>query len=118
MELLLRDNASSEDEINIDAIIRQKSLMAYFQPIVSVTAKKVIGLEGLIRGIKPGTAEIIPPQLLFEKADCAGLTTELDRACRDTVLEAFKPLFLSDPELLLFLNLDTSIIDGVAGQII
>jgi EAL domain-containing protein (putative c-di-GMP-specific phosphodiesterase class I) len=116
LELLLRDNASPEDEINIDAIIRQKSLMAYFQPIVSVTAKKAIGLEGLIRGIKPGTAEIIPPQLLFEKADCAGLTTELDRACRDTVLEAFKPLFLSDPELLLFLNLDTSIIDGVGGS--
>ena len=80
MELLQRETLSPEDEIDIAEIIRQKSLMAYFQPIVSVTGRKTIGLEGLIRGIKPGTAEIIPPQLLFEKADDAGLTTELDRA--------------------------------------
>ncbi|MBC3803302.1 EAL domain-containing protein [Acetobacterium fimetarium] len=116
MELLQRETLSPEDEIDIAEIIRQKRLMAYFQPIVSVTGRKTIGLEGLIRGIKPGTAEIIPPQLLFEKADDAGLTTELDRACRDTVLQAFKPLLESDPELLLFLNLDTAIIDGVGGS--
>jgi len=105
-----------DKKINISEIIRHKSLLAYFQPIMSVIGKKIIGLEGLIRGIKPGTAQIISPKLLFETAFEDGLTTELDRACRDKVLDAFQPFYELDQNLLLFLNLDTSIIDEVGGS--
>ncbi|MBC3889359.1 EAL domain-containing protein [Acetobacterium paludosum] len=108
-----RENSAIEKELNISEIIQQKSLLAYFQPIMSVTGNKIIGLEGLIRGIIPGTTQIISPLLLFEAGNKEGLSKDLDRACRDKVLAAFKPFYQSDQDLLLFLNLDTSIIDEV-----
>jgi EAL domain-containing protein (putative c-di-GMP-specific phosphodiesterase class I) len=101
---------------NIREVIRQNSLVAYFQPIMSVTGKKILGLEGLIRGLVPGSEQLIPPKLLFDAAAAAGLTIELDRACRDAVLAAFRDYHQANPDLLLFLNLDTAIIDEVGGS--
>lgn len=103
------------ETFNIAQIINQKNLVAYFQPIMSVTGKKILGLEGLIRGIIPGSEKTIPPQQLFSAAHTAELTIPLDRACRDAVLSAFLDYFQVNPDLLLFLNLDTAIIDEVGG---
>ncbi|MBI4856269.1 MAG: EAL domain-containing protein [Acetobacterium woodii] len=116
MKLSRNENLTPEKKINISEIIGQKSLVAYFQPIMSVTGKKTLGLEGLIRGIKPGTEQLISPKLLFDTAYEEGLATELDRACRDKVLAAFKRYYDADQDLLLFINLDTSIIDEVGGS--
>lgn len=116
MKISKSENLTSEKKISISEVIEQKSLVAYFQPIMSVTGKKILGLEGLIRGIKPGTEQIISPKLLFDAANEEGLATELDRACRDKVLAAFKNYYHADQDLLLFLNLDTSIIDEVGGS--
>ncbi|OFV70420.1 MULTISPECIES: EAL domain-containing protein [Acetobacterium] len=104
------------ETFNIAQIIKQKNLVAYFQPIMSVTGKKILGLEGLIRGIIPGAEKTIPPQQLFSAAHTAGLTIPLDRACRDAVLSAFLDYYQVNPDLLLFLNLDTAIIDEVGGS--
>ncbi len=116
MHISNQENSISEEKIDIYKIVQTKNLVAYFQPIISVTAKKIIGLEGLIRGIKPATTEFISPLFLFESAYKENLATELDRACRDKVLTAFQHFYQSDPELLLFLNLDTAIIDNVGGS--
>jgi EAL domain-containing protein (putative c-di-GMP-specific phosphodiesterase class I) len=102
--------------IDIETIIRLKSLKAYFQPIFSVTGKKAIGIEGLIRGIDPFSGEIISPKLLFDTAYAKNLGTRLDRICREKILAAFKPIHQQNPDLLLFLNLDTTIIDDVGGS--
>ncbi len=104
------------ETFNIAQIIKQKNLVAYFQPIMSVTGKKILGLEGLIRGIIPGSEKTIPPQQLFCAAHTAGLTISLDRACRFAVLSAFLDYYQVNPDLLLFLNLDTAIIDEVGGS--
>ena len=99
---------------DITEILARKSLAAYFQPVVSITEKRIIGLEGLIRGIDTGTGEIIPPLILFNAAESVGLQTELDRACRETVLDTFKSLNRND--VLLFINLHSSILDTTAGS--
>lgn len=106
----------SNNPIDIETIIRLKSLTAYFQPILSVTGKKAIGVEGLIRGLDPKSGELISPKNLFDAAYEKGLSTRLDRICRETILGAFKPIHQNNPELLLFLNLDTTIIDDVGGS--
>nr|WP_320025346.1 EAL domain-containing protein [uncultured Acetobacterium sp.] len=116
MKISKSENLASEKKLNIREVIEQKNLVAYFQPIMSVTGKKTLGLEGLIRGIKPGTEQLISPKLLFDTAYEEGLATELDRACRDKVLAAFKRYYDADQDLLLFVNLDTSIIDEVGGS--
>ena len=116
MEISISKTIHADVKFNISEVIRQQSLRAYFQPIMSVTGKKILGLEGLIRGIIPGSAQIIPPKELFEAAYEAGLTTELDRACRDQVLASFEDYYQANQDLLLFLNLDTAIIDEVGGS--
>jgi EAL domain-containing protein (putative c-di-GMP-specific phosphodiesterase class I) len=99
---------------DITEIVAHKSLVAYFQPVVSITEKRIVGLEGLIRGINTDNGEIIPPLSLFGAAESKGLQTELDRACRETVLDTFKSINRED--ILLFLNLHSSILDKTAGS--
>ncbi|SMD00806.1 EAL domain-containing protein [Sporomusa malonica] len=97
-------------------VIREQQVVTYFQPIVSVKNRSIIGLEALSRGT-PALSSIIPPKLLFEQAALLGMTIELDRLCRDTALTAFQPITFAHPDLFLFLNFDTTIIDkGVVGS--
>jgi diguanylate cyclase (GGDEF)-like protein len=101
---------------DIRDIIKNRNLVANFQQIVSVSRKLVIGVEGLIRGIDVQTNEIIPPLKLFDAAQRENLTLELDRACRDTVIEAFSKVYESNREKLLFLNLDASVLQSSVGS--
>lgn len=116
MESSINITSPAKTTLNIHEVIEQKCLVAYFQPIMSVTGKKVLGLEGLIRGRILGFDGLIPPQRLFAAAAAAGLTIPLDRACRDAVLAGFRTYHQANPDLLLFLNLDTAIIDEVGGS--
>lgn len=103
-------------DIDIRDIMENKSLIANFQQIVSVSRKMVIGLEGLIRGIDLETKEIIPPKKLFDAARRENITLEFDRACRDTVISAFSKLYAVNHEKLLFLNLDASVLQNAVGS--
>ncbi|MDO9491453.1 EAL domain-containing protein [Acetobacterium sp.] len=116
LEISTPKNDPAETTFDISEVIRQKSLLAFFQPIMSVTGKKILGLEGLIRGIVPDSDQLIPPKQLFDAAAETGLTIPLDRACRNAVLAAFQDYYYANQDLLLFLNLDTAIIDEVGGS--
>ncbi len=101
---------------DVQDIILNRRLVSCFQQIVSVSRKTVIGVEGLIRGVDVNTNALIFPKVLFEAAKEVKLALQLDRACRDTILEAFSEIHQSDPDKLLFLNLDASILEVSAGS--
>jgi len=105
-----------QEILDINDIIRNKKLIVHFQPIVSVSRKMVSGLEGLIRGINTATNQIISPITLFDVAHNEGVTLELDRVCRDKVIEAFSYIYQQNNDKLLFLNMDASILDRVEGS--
>ena len=105
-----------EEIVDIAEIIRTENLIVHFQPVISVSRKMVSGLEGLIRGISPTTHQIISPVTLFEAANNVGLTLELDRVCREKVIAAFNHIYHQNTDKLLFLNVDTSILDRVEGS--
>lgn len=105
-----------QDVNDIYEIINKKNLVVHFQTIVSLSRKKMIGLEGLIRGMNKNQDKLIPPISLFEAAHSKGKTLELDRACRDKVISAFNILYRQDKNLMLFINLDTSILDDAVGS--
>ena len=105
------------DGLGIRSIIDNRYIDTHFQPIVSIRKKMTIGIEALSRGWNTVTGEIVLPQTLFSQAARADLTVELDRLCRNTALDNYKQVLRQNPGLLLFLNLDTSIIDrGVVGS--
>jgi len=105
-----------EQYCDIVSLIENKDIMTCFQPIVSVIKKSLIGLEGLSRGITGNPGELISPDILFQYALENDLTIELDRLCREKSLNAFKEINTSEQNLLLFLNMDASILDKVVGS--
>ncbi|MHB8127265.1 MAG: bifunctional diguanylate cyclase/phosphodiesterase [Desulfitobacteriaceae bacterium] len=116
MQPLIDCDLKKQEIPDIYDIIRNKKLTAHFQPIVSVSRKMVSGLEGLIRGINTDTNQIISPVTLFNAALNEGVTLELDRVCRDNVIEAFSYIYQYNKDKLLFLNVDASILDKVVGS--
>ena len=117
-------------------IIDSKSVVTFFQPILSARQRAVVGAEALSRGVvgvealSRGTAgaglaaitedgRLIPPVELFRMAADEGVTLDLDRLCRQNAIRTFASLPRHE-DLILFINVDTSAISteaGVAGEI-
>lgn len=92
-------------------ILSQGSLDTHFQPIVSVKRKALIGVEALVRAQDPTLGRPVSPSQLFSWAQDLGRLQELDQACQARALEAFSELPKRDPELLLFMNVEASLLD-------
>ncbi|PWB52030.1 MAG: diguanylate cyclase [Nitrosomonadales bacterium] len=101
------DRSSHEDHAALlDAILTQRSLTAFFQPIIEFSGGRIFGYEGLIRG--PADTPLHAPIHLFKAAEALGRLAELERLCRHVVVESFAAqqlpgrLFLNiSPECLL-----------------
>lgn len=101
----------------VTEIIQKRSVATLFQPIISVKNHAVTGLEALSRGMTLSAPNPVTPDILFKEAARLGMTIELDRLCREQALARFRPIHRNNPELFLFMNFDTSIIDeGVVGS--
>lgn len=107
----------ADELISVHDLIGNGIITAHFQPLISVKKRSIVGLEALARCTNPLTGERIPPDLLFRQAASEGIVLELDRFCRQKAFENFLALRAHNPDLLLFLNFDTAIIDdGVVGS--
>lgn len=106
-----------QQQSRLDAILEKQAIQTLFQPVVSMRKRAVVGFEALSRGIDPATNKIIMPCELFAAAAISSQVVELDRLCREKALTNFRQILDVDDQALLFLNLDTSIIDkGVVGS--
>lgn len=102
-------NRRQEPMWSIEKIIEEENIVIYFQPIVSSYQERVTGLEALVRGIDD-TGNIISPIALFEAANEAGIVISLDRLCQRKAIEAFREIIVSYPDMMLFLNIDISVV--------
>ncbi len=107
-------SGQTKREPDIKKILHNGDLTAHFQQVVYMTRKVVCGMEGLIRGFEGGVS--VSPKALFDAALNKGLTLELDRLCREKVLEAFGRIYPQNKDKLLFINLDASILDQAKGS--
>lgn len=108
-----------QEGINIRQIIEKEQIDILFQPIVSTYQGRVAGIEALVRGVDPEDGSTIPPMVLFEAAKSAGMVITLDRLCQRKAIEKFGKMFRHHKELILFLNVDNSVIhlDNNTGAI-
>lgn len=91
----------------LTAIIEQKQLTSFFQPVVSLLEKKIIGYEAFIRA--PVDSSFYRTTYLFQCAEKYGLLTELDCLCCELSIQKFsrfeheaKRLFINvSPQVLL-----------------
>ncbi len=102
---------------NLREIIEGEWVEAHYQPIVSLKRRTIVGLEGLTRGLQPGSRHLISPMDLFHQAAIQGLQLDLDRLCRKKIMDGFRRIHACSPDLILSVNLDASILDqGVVGS--
>jgi EAL domain-containing protein (putative c-di-GMP-specific phosphodiesterase class I) len=98
-------------------VINNKSIEVHFQPVVSIIKKSIIGLEGLSRGYVENESSLIDPLTLFKTASREKLAVDLDRLCREKVFGDFLEIHHKSKDLLLFLNIDGSIMsDDIIGS--
>lgn len=90
-------------------MIEQKSVASFFQPIVSIKKMGVVGLEALGRGVDTAR-QLIEPQDLYKQLADKEPRLALDRLFRDKGLEGFAQVHAKIPGLLLFLNIESSIL--------
>lgn len=101
---------------DIKKIIADKNLNIKFQPVVSVIKKSVIGFEAIFMGASDESGKNIPASELFEIAEKEGIAIELDRLYREKAFEEFQSIYNENKELLIFININISIIDKHIGS--
>jgi EAL domain-containing protein (putative c-di-GMP-specific phosphodiesterase class I)/GGDEF domain-containing protein/predicted transcriptional regulator len=80
-------------------ILDGKLLTPHFQPIVSLTQKKILGYEALIRG--PSDSALHSPFNLFTTAEQFNLSTRLEFLCREITIQRYADLGIKEK---LFIN--------------
>ncbi|KOA20001.1 putative EAL-domain containing protein YkuI [Clostridium homopropionicum DSM 5847] len=104
-------------EINeIKEIIDNERIIPYYQPIISLAKNKIVGFEGLSRGVSILDGSLISPIKIFEYAHKYGLEINLDRLCREKCIEGFNKLDFHNKDVHLFVNIDASIIEQGRGS--
>jgi EAL domain-containing protein (putative c-di-GMP-specific phosphodiesterase class I) len=100
--------SAATQEIDIPRLIQDGRILPQFQPLVSVRRRAILGYEGLSRGLQPENGGVIPADRLFREASAAGLTHELDQACRQRILGHFSFLHRGAAGSVLSLNMDAA----------
>ena len=95
-------------------ILEQNSVASFFEPIFSVPKMGVIGLETRNRAVHPANQSLIDPKDIFRGmgSEEPGLKLALDRLLRQKGLEEFSPFQVQSPDLLLFMEIEPSILKG------
>jgi EAL domain-containing protein (putative c-di-GMP-specific phosphodiesterase class I) len=103
--------APAADSIDLEEILEKERVVAHFQPWVSLKKRSIVGFEGLCRGTKEGSKELISPLALLKRAEQSNLLIPLDRLFRKKVLEGFASAARENPDLVLSINFDTSVLN-------
>ncbi len=83
----------------IISILDERQLTPHFQPIVSLSQKKIVGYEALIRG--PSDSSLHSPFNLFTTAEKYNLSTRLEFLCREITIQRYADLDIREK---LFIN--------------
>lgn len=86
-------------------ILNGKFLTPHFQPIVSLSQKRITGYEALIRG--PSDSPLHSPFNLFDAAERFDLNAKLEYICREITIKRYADLHLKEK---LFINVSPSVL--------
>jgi EAL domain-containing protein (putative c-di-GMP-specific phosphodiesterase class I) len=90
---------------DIEKVLADEKIAVFFQPVVSVRGKAILGFEAFSRSID-GEGARLDSQDLFAQPWDAAVRLRLCRLCRRKALEAFRPIAERHPQMMLFLNVD------------
>jgi len=100
------------DEKAVLEILKSKNVHTFFQPVVSISTKSIVGFEAFSRG-GGGDVCVIDPAMLFHDDLKPELKVDVDRLCREKAFEQFKPIYGGHKDMLLFANISADILPHV-----
>jgi EAL domain-containing protein (putative c-di-GMP-specific phosphodiesterase class I) len=103
------------DEKAVREVLRNKSISTFFQPMVCVTTKSIIGFEAFSRGGSAGEG-VVDTAVLFHDGLSAELKLGVDELCREKSLLQYKPIYDRHKEMLFFLNVNPDILEYEGGH--
>ncbi len=109
METLSSENVPPT-ETDLLSLIEQRSAATFYQPVISIKKKSVIGLETVGRGIDPESRSLIEADKLYQLSSEKNKSLDLDRLFRLKGLEGFAEIQSKMPGLILFLGIETSVL--------
>ncbi len=89
----------------IEKVLADESIAIFFQPVVSVRGKAILGLEAFSRSIGGEGVRLDAHDLFAQPWDPA-TRLRLCRLCRRKALEAFRPIAEHHQQMTIFLNVD------------
>lgn len=104
---------SALDKTEIKDVLASESISVFFQPVVSVRSKSILGFEAFSRAVSETGARLDAHDLFSQNWDVE-TRLELCRLCRRKALEAFRPIFERHQQMLLFLNTDGGALSAAA----
>ncbi|MBI5518959.1 MAG: EAL domain-containing protein [Desulfovibrio sp.] len=96
---------SALDKSEIKEVLASESISVFFQPVVSVRARSILGFEAFSRSVAETGPRLDAHDLFGQNWD-PETRLALCRLCRRKALEAFRPIFSRHQQMLLFLNTD------------
>lgn len=93
----------------ISKVVIEDGITIYFQPVVSLLSKTVIGFEAFARGTDESGETSVSPACLFNSALPIKAQLKIEEVCLSKSLEAYKPLYEKYRDIILFLNLNSNI---------
>ena len=87
----------------LDSILAHGDLHCLFQPILSLSERRLVGYEALTRG--PSNSPLHSPLALFAVARQCGRLSELELLCRQRAFSRFRDI---QGDAMLFLNVSPS----------
>lgn len=102
--------------LNINKITEDRNLELNFEPVVSIIKKSVIGLEAILVGFPDANGNIVSKDNLGQYDLKEGEAIELDRLYREKSMESFIDIYGKNKEVLLFIDINISIIDKYIGS--
>ncbi|NDV20747.1 EAL domain-containing protein [Pseudodesulfovibrio sp. JC047] len=109
---MVEENCSRVDEKKVRAILESRQINTYFQPVVAIASKSIIGFEAFSR-VTGEFARCPDIRMLFHKDLSPELIVNVDRLCRDKALARYRSIHETHPDLLLYLNVNVDIMPHV-----
>lgn len=98
-----------DDRQLIEQMVEKGSINTLFQPVVSIPTRSILGFEAFSEGVAPGGR--VEGGRMFSPDTPPQTRLELDRLCREKALRNFKSIADNHKSILLFLNLDLSVLE-------
>ncbi|MBI9110953.1 EAL domain-containing protein [Maridesulfovibrio ferrireducens] len=103
------ENFSNECQTAVGQILEGKGVEVFYQPVLSLESKGVIGFEAFSRGVDELGKTIVEPACLFSSSLPPDTQFKVEMLCLNKSLDSFRDIHRKYKNMILFLNVNSNV---------